>query len=162
MTIDKTRKYRILFVCLGNICRSPMAEAVFRQMVLDRGLEKDFDIDSAGTAAYHVGDTPDSRSVACCKKHGVPVNHRGRQVTKADFTSFTHLLCMDESNLRDLRATAPKSKDIAHVGLLGDFDPKGDRIIKDPYYGATDGFERNFHQVTRSCSAFLAHLGYEA
>ncbi|KAI8072763.1 phosphotyrosine protein phosphatase I superfamily [Gongronella butleri] len=152
-------KISVLFVCLGNICRSPMAEAVFQHEVKQRGLADHFGkIDSAGTAGYHVGETPDSRSAATCKKHGVPVNHRAQKVHARHYSEFDYILCMDESNLEDLEWMKPKGSK-AEVALFGDFDPQGERIIQDPYYGSRDGFERNFDQVTRASEGFLKHLG---
>ncbi|KAL1920566.1 uncharacterized protein VTP21DRAFT_943 [Calcarisporiella thermophila] len=147
-------KSSVLFVCLGNICRSPMAEAVFAHIVNSNGLAEQFEIDSAGTAGYHVGSTPDERSVATCVKHGVKVNHRARQVSKQDFDKFDYILCMDESNLRDLMDMRPKNSK-AKVHLFGSYDPQGKRIIQDPYYGGMSGFEVNFQQVSRCSLAFL-------
>ncbi|SAL97367.1 hypothetical protein [Absidia glauca] len=152
-------KISVLFVCLGNICRSPMAEAVFAHTVKQHDLSEHFiKIDSAGTAGYHVGEKPDSRSAATCKDHGVPVNHRAQKVISRHYDEFDYLLCMDESNLEDLQRKKPAGSK-AVVSLFGDFDPQGDRIIRDPYYGAIDGFEHNFKQVTRASEGFLKHLG---
>ncbi|RKO83157.1 phosphotyrosine protein phosphatase I superfamily [Blyttiomyces helicus] len=156
--MTSTEKTSVLFVCLGNICRSPMAEAVFRHVVTSRGLSDRFVIDSAGTAGYHVGDSPDPRSVATCRKNGVPVSHSGQKVNKEDFSRFDYILCMDESNLADLKRLQP-TRTKAKVSLFGDFDPKGDRIIKDPYYGGQDGFDRNYAQVVRCSEGFLKSLG---
>ncbi|KAI9352136.1 phosphotyrosine protein phosphatase I superfamily [Obelidium mucronatum] len=154
-------KISVLFVCLGNICRSPMAEAVFASTVKQQGLESAFaKIDSAGTAGYHVGDAPDSRSVATCKAHNVPVNHRGQKVKSTDFSTFDYILCMDDSNLSNLRNIQPKGTK-AVVKLFGEFDPEGERIIEDPYYGGNEGFEHNFQQVVRASHGFLKALGLE-
>ncbi|KAJ3073201.1 hypothetical protein HDU98_002020 [Podochytrium sp. JEL0797] len=153
------RKISVLFVCLGNICRSPMAEAVFAQTVRDSGLESTFSkIDSAGTAGYHVGNAPDSRSVATCKNHGIPVSHRAQKVSPNHFHEFDYLLCMDESNLNDLKRAQPKGSK-AVVKLFGEFDAQGERIIEDPYYGGDEGFEHNFLQVGRCSRGFLESLG---
>ncbi|ORX59415.1 LMWPc-domain-containing protein [Hesseltinella vesiculosa] len=149
----------VLFVCLGNICRSPMAEAVFSHTVKKHQLDQHFEkIDSAGTAGYHTGDAPDSRSAATCRKHGVPVNHRAQKVQAKHYEQFDYLLCMDESNLEDLQHMKPKGSK-AKVALFGEFDPQGERIIEDPYYGGNDGFEHNFQQVSRASEGFLKHLG---
>ncbi|KAI9207793.1 phosphotyrosine protein phosphatase I superfamily [Polychytrium aggregatum] len=148
----------VLFVCLGNICRSPMAEAVFRHTVKQKGLSAEFHIDSAGTAGYHVGDYPDSRTIQVCKAHGVSINHRGQQVSVSDFAKYDYLLCMDDSNLSNLMSIKPASSK-AKVQLFGEYDPEGERIIEDPYYGGVDGFEHNFRQVTRASLGFLQHLG---
>ncbi|CDH58381.1 protein phosphotyrosine phosphatase [Lichtheimia corymbifera JMRC:FSU:9682] len=152
-------KVNVLFVCLGNICRSPMAEAVFAHMVNQKKLSERFGvIDSAGTAGYHVGETPDHRSAQTCRKHGVPVNHNARKVNKADFNRFDYILCMDESNLANLQEMAPAGT-TATIKLFGEYDPQGERIIRDPYYGGSEGFERNFKQVSRASEGFLNELG---
>ncbi|KAI9599484.1 phosphotyrosine protein phosphatase I superfamily [Syncephalis fuscata] len=150
----------VLFVCLGNICRSPMAEAVFAHAVSERGLADQFTIDSAGTSGWHIGESPDPRSVGCCRRHNVPVKHAARQVVKDDFIQFDYIFCMDESNLSNLMKIKPQGAH-AVVKLFGDFDPKGERIIEDPYYGGEDGFEHNFNQVLRCSIAFLQTLGLE-
>ncbi|XP_069462156.1 low molecular weight phosphotyrosine protein phosphatase isoform X1 [Ambystoma mexicanum] len=91
----------VLFVCLGNICRSPIAEAVFRNLVVEKGLTNQWRIDSAATSTYEIGSPPDYRGEACMKRHGISMNHIARQVTKDDFLSYDYMLCMDESNLRE-------------------------------------------------------------
>ncbi|KAI8058627.1 phosphotyrosine protein phosphatase I superfamily [Syncephalis plumigaleata] len=148
----------VLLVCLGNICRSPMAEAVLAHTVKSRGLADQFTIDSAGTSGWHIGESPDSRSTACCHRHDVPVKHAARQVTADDFRQFDYIFCMDESNLHNLMRIKPKDSH-AVVKLFGEYDPKGERIIEDPYYGGDDGFEHNFQQVTRCSIAFLESIG---
>jgi low molecular weight phosphotyrosine protein phosphatase len=129
-------------------------------MVKQKNIANDWKIDSAGTAGYHVGDSPDDRSVATCQKFlgkKIKVDFYARQVTKQDFLTFDYILCMDESNFRDLTNIKPKNA-TATLKLLGEFDPQGDRIIKDPYYGGLNGFETNFNQVTRSLEAFIKHV----
>ncbi|PRP79500.1 Low molecular weight phosphotyrosine protein phosphatase-like [Planoprotostelium fungivorum] len=130
-------KHSVLFVCLGNICRSPMAEMVFREEAKARGVLSEWHIDSAGTAGYHIGSSPDSRSSATCQKHypNLKVTHRARQVAREDFHKFDFLLCMDESNLSDLKSIRPKDA-TTDLRLFGSFDPLNDRIIEDPYYAS--------------------------
>ncbi|XP_072552834.1 low molecular weight phosphotyrosine protein phosphatase isoform X1 [Salminus brasiliensis] len=146
----------VLFVCLGNICRSPIAEAVFRKMATDSGVVDKWRIDSAATSTYEIGNPPDYRGQACMKKHGVPMRHVARQVTKEDFATFDYILCMDESNLRDLNKKANSVKNSkAKVELLGSYDPEKQLIIKDPYYGSDQDFETVYEQCVRCCKVFL-------
>ncbi|XP_064195275.1 low molecular weight phosphotyrosine protein phosphatase isoform X5 [Anguilla rostrata] len=127
----------VLFVCLGNICRSPIAEAVFRKLATDSGDINKWRIDSAATSTYEIGNPPDYRGQVCMRKHGVPMSHVARQVTKEDFLSFDYMLCMDESNLRDLNRKANSVKNCkAKIELLGKYDPQKQLIIQDPYYAS--------------------------
>ncbi|KAL6623729.1 acid phosphatase isoenzyme [Neocallimastix sp. 'constans'] len=152
-------KINVLFVCLGNICRSPMAEAVFTYEVNKRNLSNKFNIDSCGTINFHVGEDPDYRSSETCRKHNVPINHTSRQICQDDFNNFDYILCMDESNYEDLREIAPGNT-AKKIQLFGEYDPQGERIIRDPYYSGIDGFEHNFEQVTRCSEGLLKHLGF--
>ncbi|KAJ2816754.1 Low molecular weight phosphotyrosine protein phosphatase [Coemansia erecta] len=137
-----------------------MAEAVFTHIVRQRNLSDKFTIDSAGTAGYHEGSKPDSRSAKTCTDNGVPVNHRARRVRVNDFSRFDHILCMDESNYEDLMDMKPKGSG-AQVALFGSFSKnKDDLIIEDPYYGGSDGFSTNFEQVTRCSEGLLEELGF--
>ncbi|CAK6961941.1 low molecular weight phosphotyrosine protein phosphatase isoform X2 [Scomber scombrus] len=146
----------VLFVCLGNICRSPIAEAVFRKMATDAGVADKWRIDSAATSTYEIGNPPDHRGQACMKKHDVPMRHVARQVTKDDFMSYEYILCMDESNLSELNRKAKSVKDYrAKIELLGSYDPQKQLIIKDPYYGSDDDFEKVYEQCVRCCKVFL-------
>ena len=122
----------ILFVCLGNICRSPLAEAAFRKAAEEARL--DCDIDSAGTAGYHIGSPPDPRSIATAHDHGVDITHyKGRQLDRSDFTRFTHIFAMDHQNLRNIEALRPEGSP-AHVSLLMDLVPgREGAAIADPY-----------------------------
>lgn len=150
-------KISVAFVCLGNICRSPMAEAVFRHTVKQNHLEERFEkIDSFGTAGYHVGETPDSRSSSTCRSHGVPVNHRAQQIRAHHFNEFEYIICMDESNYRNLDRLKPKGSK-AQIYLFGHWNSDGqfNKIVDDPYYGGKEGFEYNFKQVTYFSKEFL-------
>lgn len=144
----------ILFVCLGNICRSPMAEAVLAHLVSARPDADRWRIDSAGTGDWHVGDDPDPRTVAECRRRGVPIRHAGRQVKRSDFADFDRILAMDRRNLADLQALMPAAAR-AQLDLLGSLDPQGAAEVPDPYYGGADGFARVFDQVERCCRVLL-------
>ncbi|KAL3052494.1 hypothetical protein OYC64_005106 [Pagothenia borchgrevinki] len=145
-----------LFVCLGNICRSPIAEAVFRKMATDAGVVDKWVIDSAATSDWNTGSSPDARGLACLRKHGIESSHSARQVTKDDFMSFDYILCMDESNLSELNRKAKAVKNSsAKIELLGSYDPDKQLIINDPYYGSDEDFEKVYEQCVRCCTAFL-------
>ncbi|RVD81618.1 uncharacterized protein DFL_009474 [Arthrobotrys flagrans] len=161
--MGSNEKISVLMVCLGNICRSPMAEAVFRHVAQEHGLLDRFDvIDSAGTGAYHVGSSPDSRSAAECRKNGVSISHRARQVKKEDFERFDYILAMDEENLENLERKKPRSGEVrAKVMMFGEFRGEGDhggKVVEDPYYGGQRGFEVNFGQCWRFSEGFLRRV----
>ncbi|XP_035221179.1 low molecular weight phosphotyrosine protein phosphatase-like [Stegodyphus dumicola] len=148
-------KKSALFVCLGNICRSPIAEAVFSHYVRERGLSDKWHIDSAATSDYHTGKNPDRRARQCMEKHSIPMQHKARQITADDFKTFDFIFGMDENNIKDLKRLAPKNS-TAKIELLGDYDPEGPCIIRDPYYDDDDeGFEEVYQQCARCCKAFL-------
>ncbi|XP_037384481.1 low molecular weight phosphotyrosine protein phosphatase isoform X1 [Talpa occidentalis] len=139
-----------------NICRSPIAEAVFRKLVTDENVSDHWRVDSAATSTYEVGNPPDSRGQRCLRKHGVPMSHVARQVTKEDFATFDYILCMDESNLRDLTRKSSQVRNCrAKIQLLGSYDPQKQLIIEDPYYGDESHFETVYQQCVRCCRAFL-------
>jgi len=139
---------KILFVCLGNICRSPMAEAVLRHMIRQRGLEDQIQVDSAGTGAWHAGEMADPRTLRTLKSKGVDHHGRARQLRSADFKDFDLIVAMDGQNLRDINAWA--GADPSRVRM---FSPGG---IGDPYYGGPEGFETMYHDIVKGCEAILA------
>lgn len=148
----------VLFVCLGNICRSPLAEGVFRSLLNAEGLSDRFRVDSAGTGSWHVGETPDPRAVAVAKAHGVELSGRARQIVPEDLADFDWVVAMDRSNLRHLeRSGGDRGK--ARLHLLREFDPDDDGLdVPDPYYGGAGGFDDAYAIVERSCRAFLAYV----
>ena len=150
---------RVLFVCLGNICRSPLAEGVFQHLVEEAGVSDEFEIDSAGTGSWHVGEHPDTRATAVAEAHGVTLASRARQVTCKDLDQFDYVIAMDRENVRNLERMAESSGTDVEIHLLREFDPErhGDEV-PDPYYGGTSGFEEVFQIVSRSCQALLAGL----
>jgi protein-tyrosine phosphatase len=153
---------RVLFVCLGNICRSPTAEAAMARLVADAGLEHAIELDSAGTGAWHVGSRPDERATQAAARRGIAMRGTARQVTVDDFAAFDLLLALDGENLRNLRALAPDSAGAAKVRLLRELDPASAAAVSldvpDPYYGGPDGFDRVLDLVEAACAGLLAEL----
>jgi protein-tyrosine phosphatase len=146
----------ILMVCLGNICRSPMAEAVLRAQVAGRGDAATWVIDSAGTGDWHVGDPPDPRTVAVLAEQGIVTAHRGRQVRAADFREFDVILVMDDANLAAIAAFRPAQGATARLARLGDWDPRGRAEVPDPYYSTgLEAFREVHAQVERCCRSFV-------
>ncbi len=151
---------RVLFVCLGNICRSPMAEGAFRAAAIRAGLE--CDMDSAGTASYHIGQPPDPRAIATARANGVEIgNLIARQITREDFYRFTHIIAMDEANLAGIRAQSPRDA-TACVALLMDAleDSRGKPVI-DPYYGDEALFARVWSEIAAATEALAKRFALE-
>jgi protein-tyrosine phosphatase len=150
----------LLFVCLGNICRSPTAEGVMRDLVRREGLEDWITLDSAGTGGWHVGDPPDARASATARARGIVLEGSARQVRASDFEDFDLLLAMDRSNLRDLHRLAPDEEAASRLKLLREFDPaaSGDLDVPDPYYGGSGGFEEVLDLVQAACLGLLAEI----
>jgi protein-tyrosine phosphatase len=156
---------RLLFVCMGNICRSPTAEAVMRGVLRREGLEDAVEVDSAGIGSWHLGEPPDARSAAAARTRGIVMEGAARQVTLDDFDRFDLLLAADEQNLAALRAMAPDAEALAKVKLLREFDPAavaaGDLEVPDPYYGGPDGFEHVIDLVESASEGLLGALRAE-
>ena len=152
-------KIRVLMVCLGNICRSPTAEAMLRKKVHEAGLDDRIEVDSAGTADYHVDSPPDRRAIAHGERRGLAMQHlRGRLVSREDFDRFDHVLAMDEDNLMNLKRIRPQGSR-AKVALLLSYAPRaGAREVPDPYYGGADGFEKVLDLVEAAADGFIASL----
>jgi protein-tyrosine phosphatase len=152
---------RVLFVCLGNICRSPTAEGVMRALVAEAGREGEIVIDSAGTGSWHVGSPPDSRASAAAQGRGIALSGSARQVVIDDFFDFDVLLAMDQANRDDLERIAPGGSERAKIRLLREFDPgsvRGDLDVPDPYYGAGDGFGEVLDLVQAACAGLLVEI----
>lgn len=150
----------VLMVCLGNICRSPMAEGVFRHLVEEEGLAHRIRVDSAGTGSWHVGESPDIRSARTAARHGIHLEGSARQVQPEDFRKFDYLVAMDESNLENLERLRDSVGGEAALYLLREFDPRGGpgAEVPDPYYGGPRGFEDVYEMVQRSCRGLLEHI----
>ncbi len=148
---------RLLFVCLGNICRSPAGENVMKHLLAAEGLDARFEVDSAGTAGYHIGSPPDRRMAAAAKARGIPMKGRARQARAEDFEQFDWLFAMDASNLADLealrrRCRAPQARLVPFCRLC---EEHPHTEVPDPYYGGPEGFEEVLDLLEDGCSAFL-------
>jgi protein-tyrosine phosphatase len=154
---------RVCFVCLGNICRSPTAEAVMRHLVRAEGLEKEIAISSAGTGDWHLGEPRDERSRAVGAARGIPLEGVARHFTSESFEACDYVLAMDLSNRSTLNELAPSAEDRAKVRLLRSFDPGAprDAEVPDPYYGGEAGFEHVFDLCEAACRGLIAHLRRE-
>ena len=146
----------ILFICMGNICRSPMAEGVFLHKLRSQGLDAEYEVDSAGTGGWHAGDPPDPRSDDVARANGVPLVSRARQVTTEDFSRFDLLVCMDEENARNLAAMGcPESK---IVQLMAYHEASAHDEVPDPYYGGPDGFQLMYDLIDGALDRLLARM----
>lgn len=159
MTEQRKTNLSVLFVCLGNICRSPTAQAVFEAHLANSPLAGQIAVDSAGTAAYHIGKAPDPRSRTAARQRGYNLDPlRARQVTVEDFQRFDYILAMDADNLQQLHTLAPQQSR-ATVGLFLEFAAATDRQeVPDPYFGAEDGFETVLDLCEQASQGLLSHL----
>lgn len=155
-----TDKTRILFVCLGNIVRSPLGEALFRQHTEMAGLAEKYEVDSAGTSAYHVGESPDSRMRQVAAEKGFEYDGRSRQVEPSDLDEFDLIIAMDTTNQKNLVRMARSKEQAAKVQLMRAYDPEGahDTSVPDPYYGGIQGFHNTYAIVDRSVKGLLEAL----
>lgn len=150
---------KILFVCLGNICRSPLAEAIFKHKIKQRGIEDQFEADSCGTANYHIGDPPDSRTIANAKRNGIAIDHLGRQLQAEDLDYYDRILAMDKSNLSNIFRLQNKEEQIEKITLIRAYDPfANDEEVPDPYYDGDKSFQNVFEILNRSVESLLDNL----
>ena len=153
---------RVLFVCLGNICRSPTAEGVMRSLVREAGLTDTIAVDSAGTGGWHVGSPPDSRAAGAARARGIELDGYARQVSREDFDDFDLVIAMDRANVRELRRLARGEEQLAKIRLLREFDcdraDGGEPEVPDPYYGAPGGFEEVLDLVQAACGGLLRQI----
>jgi protein-tyrosine phosphatase len=148
---------RVLMVCLGNICRSPMVEGVLWNIAQQRNLN--LEVDSAGTANYHVGESPDHRAIRCMKEYGIDISGlQGRQFNKHDFESFDHILVMDQSNLRNVLALAENDTQRSKVKLMLSYSSDSETLdVPDPWYGGLEDFHNVYAMLTDAVEGFLGN-----
>ncbi len=149
---------KILMVCLGNICRSPLAEGILREKLKQKGISAE--IDSAGTDSYHIGDKPDKRSQAIAQKHGIDISYqRARQFIADDFDRFDKIYVMDRYNYDDVLFMTEKPKDRKKVEMiLNVLDPGNNAGVPDPYYGGRDGFQKVYDMLDRACDIIAEQI----
>ena len=150
----------VLFVCLGNICRSPMAEGAFREAARKAGLAAK--ADSVGTAAYHIGQAPDPRAIATALSKGVDISQlRGRQLSESEFHDFTHIFALDRANLAGIKARQPRNGNAKVALLLDAVEGRHGKAVPDPYYGDDEGFEECWGTISAAIDAIVARLATE-
>ncbi len=165
--MNDTQTIRILFVCLGNICRSPLAEGILRKIVQQKGLEQFINIESAGTGHWHIDQAPDIRTQQIAHKYGIDISdHRGQQVSPKMLEKFHYLVAMDEENFHNLRKMFDRQRNSsnAKIIMMREFDPMTSNktaAVPDPYYGGINGFEEIYQILDRSCQNFVEHLTTE-
>lgn len=157
--ITKENPYKLCFVCLGNICRSPTAEGIFQHIVNERGLQSYFYVDSSGTSAYHIGEPANSKSQWVANQQGVQLHSKARRFDSADLEEFDLILAMDSENFRNISRSDRDGIYSEKIKMMREFDPQpDDRDVPDPYYGGMDGFQNVFDVLKRSCDELLNRL----
>ncbi len=150
---------KILFVCLGNICRSPLAEGIFNHLVAQKGLQQVLTSHSAGTADYHVGEPADHRTIKIAKRHGIEIHHEGCMLAEEHFQEYDYIVAMDHSNYLNITRHSGYATSKATIVMMRNFDTAAsDLNVPDPYFGSMDGFERVYQMLTKACEGFIDFL----
>lgn len=147
---------KVMFVCLGNICRSPMAEAVFNHIAAEKGISDSVIAASSGTAGYHEGGNADSRTIKTLRSHGVPINHTAHKIAKADIAGYDLIFAMDSENLHNIERLAGVAD--KKIMLFRKYDPKGSGDVPDPYYGSEADFEIVYDMCLRTCEKIIEYI----
>lgn len=152
------KKVKVLFVCLGNICRSPLGAAILRKKIKDHGIESWVEVDSCGTSNYHIGGDADPRTRANALKNGVSMEHCARQLTEQDLDDFDYIFAMDRSNFQNILRLVNGRKVEHKIRMMREFDPMGHGEVPDPYHGGEKDFQEVFDILDRSINKFIEHL----
>lgn len=152
------KKVKVLFVCLGNICRSPLGAAILKKKVKENGMGSRVEVDSCGTSNYHIGDNADPRTLANAKMNGVLMDHCARQLIEEDLDEFDYIFAMDRSNYENILKLANGRKVEHKVKMMREFDPLGDGEVPDPYHGGEEDFQEVFEILDRSTDNFISYL----
>lgn len=152
------KPFRVMFICTGNICRSPLAHAVFENLIEIENVQELFEVESSGTTAYHVGEQADSRMRRTASEHGVRINHRSRQLFRKDLADYDLLLTMDGHNYRDTLSLCRTEEEREKVKMFRDYDPEGQGDVPDPWYGGNEGFETVWTIVRRTSESLLSKI----
>jgi protein-tyrosine phosphatase len=156
------KKVKVLFVCLGNICRSPLAAAIFKHKIAKNGMDSRVEVDSCGTSDYHIGDNADPRTRANATKNGIAIEHCVRQLTDADLHHFDFIFAMDKSNYQNILRLKSANANRSKIRMMREFDPVGKgREVPDPYHGDEKGFQEVFEILDRSTDQFIDLLQRE-
>jgi protein-tyrosine phosphatase len=152
-------KVRVLFVCLGNICRSPLGAAILKKKLKDQGMDSWVEVESCGTSNYHIGDNADARTIANASKHGVPIDHCVRQLTPADLENFDFIFAMDKSNYQNIIRLTDNQALRDKIKMMREYDPYGKGgEVPDPYHGGEKDFQEVFDILDRSTDNFMKYL----